>query len=423
MIGIFLTVLGIVLCIALSAFFSGTEMSFLSCSELRMENEAGKGNKRAARMQTLLAKHDDVISAILIGNNLVNTAASSLTTVLVILLTGTEELEWVASIIITILIIIFGETVPKILAKRYPNRIALRLAPVLHALEIVFRPLNKAVVWAVNVICRTIRPESETADEEESVEELQSIIETAEDEGILEPDESEMASAAIDFADISASEVMTSRVDLIAIDIDDDDLAVIDTCMQSRYSRLPVYDETIDHIVGILHLNQLFRALSKDGETDFRTLLREPCYVYKTMKLPQVLDILKKNKQHVAVVTDEYGGTLGMITLEDVLEQIVGEIWDENDVIEEEIVKVSPDTFEVDGDLNIDDFRELLERTEEQMPAESETAGGWAIETMEDFPKDGDTFTYDDFTFTAKVVEERRVEKLTIKRKNEAEEA
>lgn len=222
--------------------------------------------------------------------------------------------------------------------------------------------------------------------------------------------------AAIDFADISASEVMTARVDVQAIDIDDDWDDILAQIEDAPYSRLPVYENSIDNIIGVLYLNHFLKAMTDDGRADIRKLLMPPCYVYKTMKLPAVLNQLRKARQHLAIVADEYGGMLGVLTMEDVLEQIVGDIWDETDTVEEEVVQRPSGAYELDGDMVIDDFRELLEIPEEDFEAESETVGGWTVEKYGSFPEPGTVFQTGDLKVTVLQMDGRRVEKILVER-------
>ena len=410
---------GILLCILLSAYFSGSEMALSSCNQVRLENETEKGSKKAKRALRLSQNFDDTLSTILIGNNLVNTAASSLTTVLVILLTGGDRMNWLGTLIVTILVIIFGETIPKIFGKKNANRFSMNVSGSLSTLRILLYPLTCLVVFITNLLTRFLKEDVSKDNEEESVEELQSIIETAEDEGVLDSERSEMVAAAIDFSDKQADEVMTARVDVQAIDIDDDRENIVETALLSNHSRIPVYEGTIDHIIGVVHLNHLLKALSVDEHTDIRAILMEPAYVYKTTKLPQVLDMFKKKRQHLAVVTDEYSGTLGVISLEDVLEQIVGDIWDETDTVEEEVVVLNEDIFRIDGDMSIADFLELIGYPEDEFDYESSTAGGFTIEYFGDFPKEGDNFNFGDFKITVTGMEERRVTELLLERQKE----
>ena len=421
-----LLICGIVLCIMFSALFSASEMALSSANKVRIENDAEEGNKRAQKTLQLIENFDDSLGAILIGNNLVNIAASSISSVLVILLTGSDELTWIATVVITVLVIIFGETIPKITAKQNATRFSLKITPFVRFLSIVLKPLVKAVVWLVNLLPPKKELEEDEEDEDESIEELATIIETAEDEGVLDEDQKELLIAAIDFADISAYEVMTARVDIDAIDIEDSMEEIMELVNSTPFTRLPVYEDSIDNIIGVLHLNDLLKELAKNDKADIRSILMEPVFVYRTTKLPSVLQALREANQHMAIVTDEYSGIDGIITMEDVLEEVVGEIWDENDLVEEEIVEKSEREYELDGDLNIYDFLEIVEMDEDDYESEfdSETVGGWVMEMLERFPVVGDEVRYENFTLKVIEAEERRVDKLllTIDEKEEEEE-
>ena len=406
---------GILLCVILSGFFSGSEMAYSSCSSLRLEHLRDDGSKRAGVAARIADRFDDALSAILIGNNLVNIAASSLGAVLVVHLTGGDSKVWLATLIITVIIIIFGETIPKITCKKNANRVAVRYAYPVRALMLILKPLVWLVVKAVGLLTRSLKGE-EDEDAEEAVEELQSIIETAEDEEVLDEDQSELVQAAIEFDQISASEVMTARVDVCAIDIEDDWEEILSLVEEAPYSRLPVYEGSIDNIIGVLYLNHFLKAMTDDGRADIRSLLMPPCYVYKTMKLPAVLSTLRKARQHLAIVSDEYGGTLGVLSMEDVLETIVGDIWDETDTVEQEVVLRSEGEYELDGDMVITDFLELLGIDEDSFEAESETVGGWTVESFGAFPQVGDSIRYENWQVTVLAMDGRRVERVLVKR-------
>lgn len=411
-----LLICGIILCIMFSALFSASEMALSSANKVRIENDAEAGNKRAASTLKLIENFDDSLGAILIGNNLVNIAASSISSVLVILLTGSDDLTWVATIVITVLVIFFGETIPKITAKQNATRFSLKITPFVRFLSIVLMPLVKAVVWLVNLLTPKKELEEDEDDEDESIEELATIIETAEDEGVLDEDQKELLIAAIDFADISAYEVMTARVDIDAIDIEDSMEEIMEMVNSTPFTRLPVYEDSIDNIIGVLHLNDLLKELAKNDKADIRSILMEPVFVYRTTKLPSVLQALREANQHMAIVTDEYSGIDGIITMEDVLEEVVGEIWDENDLVEEEIVARNEREYEIDGDLNIYDFLEIVEMDEDDYESDydSETVGGWVMEMLERFPVVGDEVRYENFTLKVLEAEERRVDKLLL---------
>ena len=365
---------GIIACVILSAFCSASEMAYSSCNLLRLENSKEDGSRRAAVALKIAERFDDALSAILIGNNLANIAASSIASVLVILLLG-EGSAWIATLCLTLIIIVFGETIPKISAKKNANTLAERNAYVVRAMMIILRPLVWAVVGLIHIITAPMKGE-ENDSEDEAKEELQSIIETAEDEEVLDNERSELLQAAIDFADISASDVMTARVDVEAIDIEDDWEKILALIEDAKFSRLPVYEGSIDNIIGVLYINHFLKAMTEEGHTDIRSLLMQPCYVYKTMKLPAVLSTLRKARQHLAVVSDEYGGTLGVVSMEDVLEELVGEIWDETDTVEQAVVERAEGKYELDGDMVIPDFLELMDLSEEQFDCESDTVGG-----------------------------------------------
>lgn len=440
MIALYLVIAGIIVCLCLSAFFSASEMAYSSCNSMRLESikdDKGKGWKKAATAMKIVENFDQALSAILIGNNLVNIAASSMSSVLVIIVMTAAGLNpdnygWLSTLVITILVIIFGETMPKISAKRNATKIAMRNAPFVNFLMIVFKPIIWIVVKTIALITKPLKGE-EDANQEESVEELQSIIETAEDEGIIDEDDSNLMQAAIDFADKSAMDVMTARVDVCAIDIEDSWKDIKATIDSSIYSRIPVYEGTIDNVIGILHLNKLFKTLAnieeqgkaideEEAPIDIRTLLMPPCYIYKTMKLPKVLNQLKGAKQHLAIVTDEYSGTLGVVSMEDVLEQIVGEIYDETDVVEPELVKHNDTEFEVDGGMPVADLLELAGINEDDFDADSNTVGGWTIESIGSFPNEGDSFTYRNMTIKVLKMDGMRVEKVMVKIDPKAEE-
>ena len=311
-------------------------------------------------------------------------------------------------------IIIFAEGTPKIVAKKNANRLSLAFAYIIRALTIVLKPVIVVVVWLTNVLTSRVHDDNEE-DDGAAVEELQSIIETVEDEGVIDEDRSELLQAALDFSDISASEVMTARVDMLAIDIDDDPDEIFKTIEDAPYSRLPVYEDSIDNIIGVLYLNHYFKAKVDGGPVDIRSLVIEPCYVYKTMKLPAVLGELKRCKTHMAVVTDEYGGSMGIITMEDVLEQLVGDIWDETDEIENEVVETSEGVYELDGDLSISDFLELLQWDEDSFDTDSATVGGWCIEMLGHFPEPGESFEYENLNVTVDEMDGLRVSKVNVR--------
>ncbi|MBQ6451426.1 MAG: HlyC/CorC family transporter [Solobacterium sp.] len=407
-------IIAVVLCVVASAFFSAAEMAYSSNNRIRLENAAEEGNQKAKMALKITEDYDNALSAILVGNNLVNIAASSLGALAVMITLG-DDYTWLSTLLITVSVIIFGETIPKITAQKNATNFSMAFAGIMRFLMIIFKPVTWLVVHLVDLLTRSMKSQ-EAPDEEAAVEELHSIIETAESEDVIDEDSSELISAAIDFADVSVSEVMTARVDITAIDIDDDWDEILKTVSSSAYSRIPVYQDSIDNIIGILSLNRFLKTAIDSREFDIRTMLMQPYFVYKTTKLPNVLATLRDSQQHLAIVTDEYGGTLGVVTMEDVLEELVGEIWDETDTVEEEVSEISENKYVIDGDMSLSELIDLLDLDEVAFDFESETVGGWCIEMMDEFPEAGESFKYQDLNVKILEADERRVTRVEITR-------
>ncbi len=407
-------IVAMVVMVALSAFFSASEMSFSAVNKMRLESMAEddvRGAKLAMRVEE---KFDDALSAILIGNNLVNIALSSLGSVVAILIAG-EEWTWLATAVVTVVVIIFGETVPKIVAKKNASRLVRIFCYPVRFLTIVLKPAILIVVGLINLVMKVLPKEKSELDEEEAHQELQSLIETAEDENVIDEDRSELVQAALDFSDVRVSEVMTARVDIAALDADDDWETILEEVENSTFSRLPVYEDSIDNVIGVLYLNKFYRSLTEADRLNIRELLSRPIYVYKTTKLPAALNELRAAKQHLAIVTDEYGGTLGVVTIEDIMEQLVGEIWDENDIVEEdEVVERGKGVYELDGDMQMSDFIELMDWKEDDLEAESATVGGWTTEMYGSFPKEGDSFDFENINLKVLEMDGRRVSRVLV---------
>ena len=412
--GFYFYIAGIILCVICSAFFSASEMSFSSCSKVRLEHAHETGDKKSGLAVWIRERFDDALSTILVGNNLVNIAASSMGS-LAVMAVLSEDYAWLSTLIITVAVIIFGETIPKIAAQKNATRFARSFAYPVRVLMFILRPVTLIVVGLVNAITRLL-PDMKEDDSDAALEELHTMIDMAEDEDILDEDASELVSAAIDFADISASEVMTSRVDMVAIDIDDPWEEILHIIDHSPYSRIPVYEDSADHMIGILSLNRFLKAMIDKDVVEIRSLLLPTCYVYKTMKLPAVLSSLRNAQQHLAVVTDEYGGTLGVVSMEDVLEQLVGDLWDETDIVERDVVQQGDGVYELDGDMPVSEFLELMNWDEDDFDFDSETVGGWCIEISNGFPNVNSIFAYEDIEVRILEVSERRVRRILVKK-------
>ena len=404
-----------------SALFSASEMALSSANRMRLAAAAEEGSRAAAWAVDLLDRYEDTLSTILIGNNLCNIGADSLVTALAMSLLGARYnalSSLIVTVCVTLVVLLFCESAPKIIAKKNANRLATGLSGFLQALGLLLSPLIFLLRHLVRLITAPFPGEQAADPEAEAAAELQSIIETVEDEGVLDSDRSELLLSALDFSQGSVMDVMTARVDVDALSVHDDWRELLLNRPEPPFSRVPVYDDGIDDIVGVLYLNRFFRALLDDPNADIREYLMEPLYLYKTTKLPDALSRFRRSQQHLAIVTDEYGGMLGVVTLEDVLEQIVGDIWDETDEVEDEIVTLPDGAWEVDGDLPIADFAELAGVPEDSLTTDSATAGGWTIEKFGAFPRPGDTFVADGLTVKVLAMDEDglRVERILVRR-------
>ena len=413
--------------ICFSAFFSGTEIAYTSVNRVRLKKLAEDGSRMAKLADKISDKFDDALTAVLIGNNFVNIAASAASTTIALSIaariggghSSTGLAATIATAVITVLILIFGEIVPKVVCKQNSDRAACLTAYPLAFFIILFYPITFLVGRLLKLCSHFWGKPDDTVSEEE----LAMLIETTEEDGGIDEDKSDLLQSALEFSDITLAEIITHRTEVLALDADANPAENLRIINSSRHSRLPVYKDSIDNIIGVLYLNHYFKALLDDPDADLRKLLMEPCYVYKTTKLPAVLETLKRAKQHLAIVTDEYGGCLGLITMEDVLEQIVGDIWDETDEVEDEIVERPDGMYEIDGDLPIGDLAELLDVTEESLDTASATAGGWTIEKFGAFPKVGDTVEADGLRVKVLAMGEDglRVEKILVEKLPEDE--
>ena len=413
---------GFIALLVMSFLFSAAETAYTEANRLRIESAAEEGRRSAAAALRLLDRFDATINAILLGNSLANISAVAVAVSASVRLTEGYDWIWLAALGSFLVILFCGEILPRTLAIKNANRIALSLAGIMRALTLVLRPFAWALGGAAKLLTAGLKGEAEPEGDEAAVEELQNIIETAEDESVLTEGRSELLRSALEFSEVSASEAMTARVDVDAIDIDDDWEDILEAVENSKHSRLPVYEDSIDNVIGFLYLNHFLKALTDDPRPDIRSLLMEPLYVYKTIKLPQVLAELRHAKKHLAIVTDEYGGTLGVISLEDVLEQIVGEIWDETDEVETEVVEKAEGEYELDGDMTISDFLELVGIDEDDWEFESDTVGGWTIEMLGRFPEPGDSVEYQGVTVTVLAMDKQRVDRVLVKKSPPPEE-
>jgi CBS domain containing-hemolysin-like protein len=403
--------ISIILLIICSAFFSASEIAYASANKLRLKKAAEAGGLRAKWAQAISSHYDRALCTILLGNDLVNIAASSVATVIALSLIG-EQGVFYATLIMTILILIFGEIVPKQLAIRKADALILFLSPLLRFLMVITKPL----VWVVMKLLAGISRLWGGKGQESGMtnDELVTIIETVEEEGIIDEERSDLLQSALGFSEIKAREIITHRLDVIALNIADDLESIMKTAMSAPYSRFPVYEGSIDTIIGVLHINHLLKALLDTDAPSIRSLLTEVCYVHRSKTLPVVLAEMQRRKIQMAVVSDDFGGTMGILTMEDILEQIVGEIWDETDVVRDEFRKIGEDGYEVDGNMGIYDFLDHLGLSDHHFENKFITTGGWAIDMLGGFPQEGDSFTYQNLTITITEIEDLRIKKLQI---------
>lgn len=414
-----------VLSLLFSAFFSSARMSYASANRMRIESaeENGARPKAVKGALSVLRHLDFALSALSAGNCIANVSAAVSAAAFADYLAPGSAWALLAFAVTAVLVLILGEAVPEMMARKNANRFALRVSLPVRVFAVLLSPAVFVLGGLARLLTAPFRGESRAeGDDEAAVEELQSIIETAEDEDVLDEGRSELLRSALDFSEISASEAMTARVDVEAIDIEDDWEDIIATIGSTTHSRLPVYEGSIDNVIGFLYLNHFLKAMTTTPKPDIRALLMEPLYIYKTIKLPQVLTELRHAKKHLAIVTDEYGGTLGIISMEDVLEQIVGDIWDETDEVEHEVVERTEGEYELDGDMSISDFLELAGISEDDFDFESDTVGGWTMEMFGRYPKVGDSFEYEGMTVTVLKMDGLRVDRVNVKLPPAAEE-
>ena len=404
--------------ICFSAYFSASEIAFNSANKMRLRKAADGGCCTAKIAYRICDKFTTSLSAILIGNNLANIAVSTCTTLIVINLFQDDVAfaSTVATILITIVILIFGEIIPKILSKQNADTVVRIIAIPTRILTILLCPFV-FIVMALLFVLRKIWG-SDRRDDEPTVteEELVSIIDTVEEEGVINEEQGELLQSTLEFSDITIEKIMTPRINVTAVDIDDDSEKIMALLSDmTQFSRLPVYEDSIDNIVGILSLTRYYKATLDEANPDIRSMLLKPCKLHKTMKLPAALAKLRDAKMHLAIVIDEYGGTLGIITMEDILEELVGDIWDDTDVIVTECLATGENTYEVLGDMNIDDFFEEIDFIKpESFSCEYSSMGGWAIEMLDADPHVGDSFRYENIFVIVAQMDEERVTKLTI---------
>ena len=401
------SILAIIACVVMSGYFSATETAFLSLNKTRLKAMAEGGSKRAALTLKMADDYDRLISTILIGNNIVNIAVASIATVLFIELMGEESGPAVSTAVVTVVVLIFGEITPKSLAKDYPESFAMFSAPILRCIVWVLTPLNFIFAQWKKLVSKLVRS---SEDSKMSQEELLILLDEVQQEGAIDESEGELLKNAVEFGDLEAQDILTHRVDLEAVSVDATKVEVARAFDRSGLSRLLVYEGTIDKVVGIIHQKDFYTG---GGMTTrpLQEIMTPPLFIHQTENIDNLLQMLRSAKSHIAVVVDEYGGTLGIVTMEDILEELVGEIWDEHDEVEEPFRKISEDSYLVDGAVSLDDFCDFFQVSTD---SDSVSLGGWVMDEMERIPDQDESFTYEHLTITCQV-KDHRVESVRVK--------
>ncbi len=409
------TVLSIMFMVALSAFFSASETAFTSVNRIRLKNQAARGDKRSQRALKLTRDYDNVLSTILVGNNVVNIISSATATLLFVSLSpryGTT----LATIVMTVVVLIFGEITPKTLAKENAEKFAKFSAPVLSVFMLLLKPVNLFFQNWKNLLDKVFKFEDTSAISEE---ELISIVNEAETAGGIDDYEVELIRSAIQFNDMEAGSILTPRVDVIGADIEDPIEEFEQLFTEHNFSRLVIYEETIDNVVGVLHekdFNRLLRRSQKKNVVpSVSSIVKKVIFVPPSMKLYKLLRSMQFDQLHMAVVTDEYGGTIGIVTLEDVLEELVGEIWDESDIIRQETQLLEDGSYRIMGSTSLERVFDLLNLADfDENEFISNTLSGFVTEELGRIPEDGDSFVYKGALFSVLKTKDRRVLQVRV---------
>ena len=396
----------LVILVILSAFFSATETAFTSLNRIRLKSRADSGNKRAALTLRIAEDYDKLLSTNLIGNNIVNISASTVGTVLFTKL-FLDYGPLVSTVVLTVVILVFGEISPKSMAKENAEAFAMFAAPIMRVLMTVLAPVNYLFAQWKKLLSRIFRKSEEEGITEE---ELITMVDQAENEGGLDQDESQLIRSAIEFSDLEVEEILTPRVDIVAAE----DTATMDEIAaifaENGYSRLPIYHDTIDNIIGVIHEKD-FHAARYHGQEDVSAIVSNVLYTTGSTKISDLLRILQRAKAHMVIVVDEYGGTEGLCTLEDIVEELVGEIWDEHDEVIEEFKRQSDGSYLISCNANLTDLYDLFSIKGER---DCTTVSGWVMEEIGRVPEEGDHFVYENLDVTVTRVDHRRVLEIRV---------
>lgn len=408
------TLVVIVICVILSAYFSATETAFASLNHIRVKNMAEKGDRRAILVMKLLDRYDSVLSTILVGNNVVNIGATSLATVFFVRMLGEDAGSGIATLVTTLVLLIFGEISPKSMASEFPEQVAMLAAPLLSCIVAVLTPVNFLFGLWKRFLAKIIKGEEDRAITDE---ELLTIVDEAETGGGIGEEESDLIRNSIEFRDQEAVDILTPRVDIVGVEYGTSNQEIADIFAQTGYSRLPVYREDMDHITGILYEKDFYNKIFGSDRT-IDSIIRPTVFITEHKKIDELLRELQKKKIHLAVVVDEYGGTVGIVSMEDILEELVGEIWDEHDEIVQEIRKITDSDYVVEGSANLE---KLFDEIGCEREHDSITVSGWILEIAGKVPSRGDVYHYENMTIRILEMDGHRVGKIKLHVEHPAE--
>lgn len=401
-------IVGIIICVMFSAFFSASETAFTTLNRIRLKTEAEAGDSRAALVLSIAENYDKMLSTILIGNNIVNIASASLATIVFTHVLGDAGVS-VSTAVMTVIVLIFGEISPKNLAKEHPEAFARFSAPFLRLLITILTPINFIFSQWKKLLNKIFKKKS---DNRMTQEELKTIVDEAQSEGGIDEEKGELIRSAIEFDDLTADDILTPRVDIVGIDEECPFQEISDIFLKNTYSRLPVYSDSIDNIIGIVHEKDYFSA-QKSGISDIKQVMKKVLYISRTVKISDLLRTLQKTKSHMAIVVDEFGGTEGLVTMEDIIEELVGDIWDEHDVVIDYFNQIDDHTYVINCSADLHDLFEEFDLGDSD-EFESASVGGWAMELLGKIPSVGDTFGFKGWHITVTKATSHHATQLTM---------
>ena len=401
-------IVGIIICVMFSAFFSASETAFTTLNRIRLKTEAEAGDSRAALVLSIAENYDKMLSTILIGNNIVNIASASLATIVFTHVLGDAGVS-VSTAVMTVIVLIFGEISPKNLAKEHPEAFARFSAPFLRLLITILTPINFIFSQWKKLLNKIFKKKS---DNRMTQEELKTIVDEAQSEGGIDEEKGELIRSAIEFDDLTADDILTPRVDIVGIDEECPFQEISDIFLKNKYSRLPVYSDSIDNIIGIVHEKDYFSA-QKSGISDIKQVMKKVLYISRTVKISDLLRTLQKTKSHMAIVVDEFGGTEGLVTMEDIIEELVGDIWDEHDVVIDYFNQIDDHTYVINCSADLHDLFEEFDLGDSD-EFESASVGGWAMELLGKIPSVGDTFDFKGWHITVTKATSHHATQLTM---------